>query len=267
VRITAQLIDAQSGAHLWADRFDGSLEDVFELQDKVASSVAGIIEPALQAAEIRRASERPTGDLTAYDLYLRALPDHHAFEQDRIIRALDQLDRAIERDPRFGAALALAAWYRQQLDVGAWIEDREGNRREGLDLAQRALQTARDDPAVLAAVAHVLGYFGEDIYTALALVDRSLALNPNFARGWYWSGVLRYMAGQPDLALEHFDNFLRLSPRDRLQWYMTGIGIALFFSRRVEEAAAALLTSLQELPTFAATYRFLAACYAHTGRL
>jgi len=180
---------------------------------------------------------------------------------------LIQLERALARDPGFGPALALAAWYHQQLDVGAWIEDRERNRGEGIDLARRALQTAGDDPGVLAAAAHVLGHFGEDINAALALVDRSLALNPSFARGWYWSGILRYMAGQPDLALEHFDNFLRLSPRDRWPAHQAGIGAALFFSRRFEEAAAMLLRSLQELPNFTHTYRFLAACYAHMGRL
>src|SRR5207248_5626671 len=110
VRITAQLIDADTGAHLWADRFDGSLEDVFDLQDKIAGSVAGVIEPTLQAAEIRRSSERPTNDLTAYDLYLRALPHISPMaKKDDTLRALDLLARAIEVDPRFGPALALSA--------------------------------------------------------------------------------------------------------------------------------------------------------------
>ena len=108
---------------------------------------------------------------------------------------------------------------------------------------------------------------GEDIDVAVGLMDRSLALNPSFARGWYWSGVLRLFAGQPDLALEHFQTFLRLSPRDRLAVYLTGIGVALFFKRQFDDAAAKLLASLEQLPTFALTYRFLASCYAHTGRL
>jgi adenylate cyclase len=109
VRITAQLVEAESGAHLWADRFDGSLEDVFDLQDKVAISVAGVIEPTLKSAEIRRSSQRPTADLTAYDLFLRAEPDSLAHERDRVMRALTLLDQAIARDPRYGPALALTA--------------------------------------------------------------------------------------------------------------------------------------------------------------
>jgi TolB-like protein/class 3 adenylate cyclase len=119
VRITAQLIDALTGTHLWADRFDGSLADIFDLQDKVAISVAGVIEPTLQAAEIRRSSERPTNDLTAYDLYLHALPQWGSFEKDRVFQALDLLGQAVERDPHYGPALALAAFCHHQLEVPA----------------------------------------------------------------------------------------------------------------------------------------------------
>jgi len=150
VRITGQLIDALSGSHLWADRFDGSLEDVFELQDKVASSVAGVIEPALRAAEIQRASHRPTENLSAYDLYLRALPEAASYEKDRIFRTLDLLGQAIERDPRYGPALALAAHRHHQLDIGGWAEDWQANRREGLNLARRALVSPVTTPMSLA---------------------------------------------------------------------------------------------------------------------
>jgi TolB-like protein/class 3 adenylate cyclase len=147
VRITAQLIDALSGTHLWADRFDGSLEDVFELQDQVAISVAGVIEPTLQAAEIRRSAERPTKDLTAYDFYLRALP--HAsffFARDRNTQALDLLGQAIARDSGYGPALAVAALCHAQLDVNGWTDDREANRRTAVDLARRALRPALTTP-------------------------------------------------------------------------------------------------------------------------
>jgi adenylate cyclase len=267
VRITGQLIDAATGAHLWADRFDGSLEDVFDLQDKVAVSVAGVIEPTLQVAEIRRSSERPTSDLTAYDIYLRALPHGRSYEKDRVVQALDLLNRAIERDPRYGPALALSAWCRVQLDVGGGTDCRDTNRHQAVDLARQALRVAGDDPGVLTHAAHVMGYFGEDITAAIGLMDRALALNPSFAHGWRWSGWIRLYAGQADLAIEHFQTSLRLSPRDQTAGRLTGIGIAHFFSRRFDEAAGTLLVSLEELPAHATPYRFLASCYAHMGRL
>ena len=267
VRITAQLIDALSGVHLWADRFDGSLEDVFELQDKVAISVAGVIEPTLQAAELRRSSARRTSDLTAYDFYLRALPHQFSFASDRNTLVLDLLGRAIDCDPDCGPALALAAFLRAQLDVNGWTDDREATRRTAIDLARRALRAAPDDPEVLAPSAFVLAWYGEDIDVAIGLVDRCLDLNPSFARGWYWSAVLRLFAGQPDLAIKHLEASLRLSPRDRFGAPLTGIGIALFFNRRFDEAAAKLLASLEQVPSLALTYQFLASCYAHMERL
>jgi adenylate cyclase len=267
VRITVQLIDAATGSHLWADRFDGPLEDVFELQDQVAASVAGVIEPTLQAAEIRRSSERPTSDLTAYDLYLRALPHVTAPERDRLAHAFDLLRRAIERDPHYGPALVQTAYYHYQLDLHGWADDRERNRCKSIKLARQALRCAPDDPEVLAHAAHVLGYFDEDLDAAIALVDRALVLNPSYANGWYWSGVVRNWVGRPDLALEHFATFLRLSPRERFPFYLTAIGIALFFDRRFDEAAAKLRESLERFPNHAATYRVLASCYVHMGRL
>jgi len=251
VRITGQLIDVVTGTHLWADRFDGSLEDVFELQDRVAISVAGVIEPTLQAAEFRRSSARPTSDLTAYDFYLRALPHQFSFAGDRNALVLDLLGQAIDRDPRYGPALALAAFLHAQLDVNGWTDDREATRRTALDLARRALRAAPDDPEVLAPSAFVLAWYGEDIDVAIGLVDRCLDLNPSFARGWYWSAVLRLFAGQPDLAIKHFEASLRLSPRDRFGAPLTGIGIALFFSRRFDEALAKLRMAVEQLPTFA----------------
>jgi TolB-like protein/class 3 adenylate cyclase len=149
VRITAQLIDAHSGAHLWADRFDGSLEDVFELQDHVAINVAGVIEPTLQTAEIRRSSERSTSDLTAYDLYLRALPAAMSGEKSGYIEALDLLGRAIERDPQYGPSLAFAAVCHTGLWVSGWTDDPEATRREGVERARQALRYAGDDAGTL----------------------------------------------------------------------------------------------------------------------
>jgi len=265
VRISGKLIDALTDAHLWADHFDGALEDIFELQDQVASSVAGVIEPTLQAAEIRRSIERPTSDLTAYDLYLRALT--RPWDREGIVVALDLLGQAIERDPHYGPALALAARCHQNLHVTGWTHDPDSSSRAGVGLARRALRTAAEYPDVLGHAAYALAYFGEDIDSASELDDRALALHPSFADGWVISGWLRLWAGQPELAVGHFQTSLRLSPHARKAGTFMAIGVAHFFAQRFDDAAALLLRSLQEHPGWAPTYRFLAACYAHMGRL
>jgi adenylate cyclase len=267
VRITAQLIEAETDAHLWADRFDGSLEDLFELQDQVATSVAGVIEPALQIAEIRRSADRPISDLTAYDLYLRALSHLYSWDREGTIAAFELLERAIERDPRYGTALAAAADCHMNFHLNGWTQNPASNRCEGIDLARRALQAASDDPGVLGRAAYVLGYFGEDIDASTELIDRALALNPSFARGLVISGWLRLWAGQSDLAISHLETSLRLSPHARRSGTFMAIGVAHFFARRYEEARAMLLRSLQQHSGWAPSYRFLAACYAHLGRL
>src|SRR5215469_12928944 len=265
VRIAAQLIDAGNGAHLWADHFDGLLEDVFDLQDKVASSVAGVIEPALQAAETARLTGRPTADLTAYDLYLRA----HAmvWSARQIPKALDLLEHAIARDPHYGPALAWAAMCCYRLCVDGSGTDPEGDSRKGFDFAQRALEVAGEEPEVIVNAALALSYFGEDINAMIALVDRALALNPNFARGWHVGGILGLFAGQPDLSIEHAETALRLSPRARVGTSLSLIGQAHFLARRFDEAVPKLLLAIQDDPSFPAPYRYLAACYAHMGRL
>ena len=266
VRITAQLIDATTGAHLWADRFDGSLEDVFDLQDKVASSVAGVIEPALQAAETARSAGRPTNDLTAYDLYLRAYEMYFSSAQ-QIPEALRLLERAIERDPRYGPALAWAAVCCLRLESDGSSIDPEADSRKSVDFARRALQAADDDPGTLANAALALAYFGEDIGAMMALVDRALALNPSFARGWYIGGILRLFAGEFERAIECAETSLRLSPRGRFGQVFNVIGASLLFSRRFDEALPKLLLAVQDDPSFPTPYRYLAACYAHMGRL
>jgi TolB-like protein/class 3 adenylate cyclase len=267
VRITAQLIDAETGTHLWADRFDGSLEDVFDLQDKIATSVAGIIEPALQAAESRRSANRPTNDLTAYDLYLRALASFYPVTRERLITALGLIEQAISIDPEYGPALSWAAVYDLRLISDGWTDEPDTNRRKGTDLARRALQVGENDPGVLVNAALVLAQFGEDIGAMIGLVDRALALNPSFARGWYRSGLIRVYSGQFDLAIEHLQTSLRLSPRERVGAPLQWIGMAYFFKRQFDEAASRLLLSIQDNPGSPTPYRALAACYAHMGRL
>lgn len=267
IRIIAQLIDAMSGAHLWADRFEGRLEDVFDLQDKISLSVAGVIEPALEAAEMRRSARARVNDPTTYDLYLRALADHLSFEKTRVLRALELLGQALDREPYYAQALSVAAWCHVQIDTYGWTNDDAKNRREGLALAHRALQVADDDPAVIGRAAFVVGRFGDDIDGAIALIDRSLQLNPGFAGGWHVSGWLRLFAGYPDLAIEHFGNSMRLASRGRRMETLTGIGLGHLLSRRFDEAISVLRVSLEQFPHFAQTYRYLAAAYVHSGRI
>ena len=267
VRIAAQLIEAATDAHLWADRFDGSLEDVFELQDKVALSVAGILEPTLQTAEIQLSSGRPTTDLTAYELYLRALPPtSRGWGKEQILKVLGQLGQALERDPYYGPALGLAAVCHSDLDLAGWTDAEEANRSAGLALTRRALQVAGDYPDVVCNVAYVLAYFGEDIDAAARLIDSALELKPSFASGWWRSGWIRLMNGQPEIAIQHFEIGRRLNPRDLLGSVL-GIGAGHFFAGRFEEAKAALLLAVEEGPGWVPPHRFLASCYAYLGRL
>jgi TolB-like protein/class 3 adenylate cyclase len=267
VRITGQLIEAETGAHLWADRFDGSMEDVFDLQDQVANSVAGVIEPALQAAEARRSTNRPTSDLTAYDLYLRALQMFSSMTREGFQGALQLLEQAVVLDPLYGSALALAAVCHFQLHLNGWASDPDTSRSRGVSHAREALRAAVDDPSVPVNASVALSYFGEDVQAAMALMDRGLHANPSFAYGWLWSGVLRMMAGLPDTAIEHLGRCSRLNPRERVLAALTPMGICYLFKREFDKAVAILQASIQERPGYAQSYRALAACYAHMGRL
>jgi TolB-like protein/class 3 adenylate cyclase len=228
VRITAQLIDAVTGTHLWADHFDGSLEDVFELQDRVAVSVAGVIEPALQAAEMRR-SARLTIDLTAYDLYLRALAAFFPITRERAFEALGLLKQGIAIDRHYGPALSLAAICHMALVRDGWAEEAQRSRCKAIEFARQALEVSENDPRILANAAVVLAHFGEDMGAMIGLIDRALWLNPSYARGWNLSGGLRLWAGQPDLAIEHLETARRLSPREPVGAPLSMIGGAYFF--------------------------------------
>lgn len=247
VRITAQLIEAETGANLWADHFDGSLEDVLDLQDRVAISVAGVIEPALRAAEIRRAVDRPRHDPTAYELYLRARRANYAWEKQDYMEALDRLSAITKQVPAYGPALALSAWYHMALHGSGWTDDPEVSRQRAIWLARRAASNASDDAETLGPAAYVLGACGEDIDAATALMDRSLQINPSFADGWRWSGWLRLWAGcSPDIVIDHLERALRLDPRDPRGETSLPKGIAHFFARRLDQAWTMLLLSLHK---------------------
>jgi pentatricopeptide repeat protein len=264
-RISAQLIEATTGGHLWADRFDGSCEDVFDLQDRVASGVAGVIEPALQAAETVRSHSR--GDLSAYAAHLRGWA--MLFKSAKQIpQALALLEEAIAHDPDYGPALAFAAHCCMRLCMDGSSQHPGTDRRKGFEYARRALRLAGDDPGTLANAAMALAFFGEDIGTVTALVDRALMLNPSFARGWHISSMLRSWSGQSALAIDHAETARQLSPRGGIGSPFLNIGTAHLLSRRFDDALAALLFATQDLPSdFPSPYRLLIACYAQMGRL
>jgi tetratricopeptide (TPR) repeat protein len=239
---------------------------VFELQDQVAISVAGVIEPALQVAETARAANRPTNDLTAHDLYLRA--SALVFSRSRqILEAVDLLDQAIARDPNYGPALALGGLCSFLACLDGKTDDWHAEVRKGVDLARRALRAAEDDPTTLANAAITLAYAGEDIGVMMALVDRALTNNPSSARAWHAKALLNLWAGQTELAIEHEDASLRLSPRVRTGWALHLYGAARLIERRFDEAVPHLRLAIEEEPGFTEPYRLLASCYAHLGRL
>lgn len=268
LRIAGQLVETATGAHLWADRFDGELADVFDLQDKVASSVAGVIDPVMHDAEIRRASARPTADLTAYDLYLRALPPSRAWSRDSTKEAITLLEQAIARDPRYGPALSLLALCHGQNFVSGWSENPAAEAASARMLARRAVEAAPDDPVTLGMAAGALTNFGGDVDYLKGLVGNALQRNPSSAFAWLWSGWTHTIAAEIDLAIEHFENSLRLDPRTaRKAFHLTGLGVCHFFGKRLDKARSYLEPSLHELPTYPLTIWFLASCYAQMGRL
>jgi tetratricopeptide (TPR) repeat protein len=197
---------------------------------------------------------------------LRAIPVFFAFQsKERVLAALVPLEEAIRRDPHYGPALALAAVGRARLVD--WGEKPDENRQKGMARAHEALEAAGDDPDVLANAAFALSFLGEDIGTQIALIDKALALNPSFARGWAISGPLRLWAGQPELAIEHTERSLRLNPRASIGPHFWVLGIANFFLRRLDEAARLMPMAIQQTPAWPWPYRGLAACYGHMGRL
>jgi tetratricopeptide (TPR) repeat protein len=220
----------------------------------------------LQAAETARTVRRPTSDLTAYDLYLRSYATYFS-SASQIPEALRLVESAIELDPRYGLALAWASVCCSRLVHEDRSRDPGVDRRQGIEFAKRALKVAGDDPIALANAAFALAYFGEDIGTMISLVDRALALNPSWARGWHLSGVLRQWADQLDTVIEHIETSLRLSPRARVGPQLFTIGATHFVARRFDEAVPKLLLAIQEDPTYVPAYRYLAACYAHMTRL
>jgi TolB-like protein len=268
VRITGQLIDATTGAHLWAERFEGTLDDIFELQDQVAESVVGAIAPQLERAEIERAKRKPTGSLDAYDYYLRGMANFHQGTRQAIDEALPLFHRAIELDPSFASAWGMAASCHYWRKMNNWMSDRLQDLAEGARLANRAVELGANDAVALSRGGHALAHFGGDLDRGIAAVDRALVLNPNLSAAWFLSGFQRISRGEHDDAIERFARAMRLSPLDRETFQMqTGTAMAHMFARRFDAASAWAEKASRELPNILRVSAFSAASHALAGRM
>jgi TolB-like protein len=268
VRITGQLVDAVTGAHLWADRFDGGLGDIFDLQDQVTESVVGAIAPAVEKAEIERAKRKPTESLDAYALYLRGLAVLYPFASRQANEeALRLFNSAIELDPDFASAYGRAAACYVQAKANGWISITANEIAEVTRLAQRAVELGKDDAIAITASGWALAYVVHDLGGAAALIDRALALNSNLAEAWFRGGWMKNWLGEPEPALERFARALRLSPLDpRVMGMRNGIASAHFFLGRYDEAASWAAMALQDKPDFRPGLNMAAASNAMAGR-
>jgi TolB-like protein/tetratricopeptide (TPR) repeat protein len=266
VRITGQLIDATTGAHIWAERFEGTLEDIFGLQDEMASSVVGAIAPQLERAEIERALHKPTESLHAYDYYLRGVANLHRGSREAIDEALDLFREAVRLDADFAPAYAMAAWCHFWRKVNGWMTDRTRETAEGIRLARRAVDLGRNDAVALTRSGHALAHLAGELDGGIALIDRARVLNPNLAPAWFLGGFLRVWRGEPEDAIAHFARAMRLSPLDPEMYRMqAGTAVAHMFAGRFETASAWAEKAFRDLPSFLVAVVIVAASHALAG--
>jgi adenylate cyclase len=266
LRIVAQLIDATTGAHIWAEQYGGRIEDVFDLQDQITASVVGAIQPSIRAAEIERAKRKRPDSLDVYDLVMRALPEVWSLNKDANARAMGLLEQALQLDSSYPMALALLAWCRGQRAVYNWSTTIEEDRYEALRLAETASVLAADDPFVLTVLGAALTITKE--FTAAAkMLDTATRLDPNSSWAWNRSGFLRNYLGDPETAIHHFERAIRLSPFDPMVFNSEfGIGLAHFIAGRYERAIEFYEKGLISNPKAAWIHRHLAPAYVLVGQ-
>jgi adenylate cyclase len=268
VRITGQLIDAGTGNHIWADRFDGALDDIFELQDRVAASVVGAIVPKLRLSEIERASRKPTDSLDAYDLYLRALAQTYRYNEQGLGAAITLLRQALAIDPSYAPAAALLSLshYHQAAQRRSAVSDADV--AEATRLARLALAGARDDPETMCRAAMALFSFAGETAMAMTVVDRALALNPNAFLAWVMKGWCHALRNEPEPAIEAFERAQRLSPFDPLAyWVGSGLAAAHLAAKRFDKALEWAERALHAQPDLAGALRRKIVALANLGRL
>jgi TolB-like protein/class 3 adenylate cyclase len=268
VRITGQLIDAATGAHLWADRFDGALEDVFDLQDRVATSVVGAIAPTLEQAEIERSKRKPVGNLDAYDCYLRGMASLYQWSKESNDEALRLLYRSIELDPNFVPGYGAAAWCYVWRKTQGWVTNGAQEKIEATRLARRAVELGKDDAVALSAGGITFAHVAGDLNGGAAFIERALVLNPNLAGAWLNSGWVKVWLGEPEAAIEHLARAMRLSPLDPILFRMQGAtASAHLFAGHYDEASSWAEKALRENPNLQQGLRVAAASHAFAGRL
>jgi TolB-like protein/Tfp pilus assembly protein PilF len=267
VRITGQLIDCATGAHLWADRFDGALEDIFDLQDQVTSSVVGAIAPKLEQAEIIRSRRKSTDSLDAYDYYLRGLSAVHRWTREASAEALDHFARAIALDPDFASAYGMAARCYSQRKASNWVEDRTREVAEARRLAEKAAELGWDDAVALATAGIALEFVVGDVGRGSALIERALMLNPNYAWAWQFKSWAEIWDGRFEDAIASVAQGMRLSPHDPHMFMMQcAMGWAQYLAGNYNEALKLAGVALEAKPDFAIALCILSAAAAQAGR-
>jgi TolB-like protein len=268
IRITGQLVDAPSGMHLWAERYEGTLDDMFDLQDRMTESVVGAIAPQLERFEIERAKRKPTESLDAYDHYLRGMASFHQGTKEAISQALASFHQALALDEEFASAYGMAAWCIFWRKINGWMSDRPREIAEGRRLAQRAVDLGKSDAVALARGGHALAHFDNDFDSGIDLLDRALVLNPNLAAAWFLGAYLRVLRGEPEAAIERFAHAMRLSPLDSEMFRMqAGMALAHLVARRFDVASQWAQKAFRELPVFLMAVSIIAASHALAGRM
>jgi len=267
IRINVQLIETEGGANVWTGRHDGTLDDIFDLQDRITEQVAGALQPSIRIAEIERSRRKRPQDLGAYDYAMRAMPHVWALEAEESARALDLLDKALEIDPDYPLALSLAAWCHAQRLVYTWARDTEESKALALKLAERGAELSGDDPLILA----VLGAVHTSLHnlgTARILLERAVAIDPNAAWAWSRLAWTDVYSDRPFEAIEKFERALRLSPLDPMNFNIwVGIGSAHEVQGDLEQAITFYQRALSARPHADWLYRHLASALAGVGRM
>jgi TolB-like protein/class 3 adenylate cyclase len=267
VRITGQLIDAATGAHLWADRFEGSLEDIFDLQDQVTTSVVGAVAPKLDQAEIERAKRKPTESLDAYDYYLRGVADVQRLTKQSNETALRLFYMAIEIDINFASALAMASRCYTLRKTNRCMMDPAQETAEAVRLARRAIEVGKGDAVALCYAGYALVHAAYELESGAAIIERAIALNPHLAIAWQLSGTVQAFLGRSEVAIEHTMRAMRLSPLDpSLSLMQSSLALAYFIAGRYDDASIWSDRAMQEGTSFLPAFRMAVASKALAGR-